>query len=332
MACMAFADDNLDDQETKFAVEQFWENPLFEDTDTTKVVGAFTESLEELKRGNKALLLGELRSLSQSITDPEQKRLALPSVIAVAQADGTLTEDEHALAVKLRDMLGASITIPEPDNLRTTSCTNCQREVPYYEGYGYWCDPCQCYTNPDTEAESPWHANACAIRVWVELEELKEKTFDFTKNVVNIGRSENNEISASTRSWSRHHAKLERSGNRLFFADLNSTNGCYLNGERVKSCELSPGDVLRVGKIKVKAWLITEDEVDASALRAADDATTVNAVVDDNDVWEVVDDPIGTIVSKVPQWAALSALDGAHGGGWGPLGAKPRAWRRARSR
>jgi DNA-binding NtrC family response regulator len=46
---------------------------------------------------------------------------------------------------------------------------------------------------------------------------------------------------------SRQHAELFRQGPLHGVRDLGSTNGTYLNGERIESAALSEGDVLRVG-------------------------------------------------------------------------------------
>jgi transcriptional regulator with GAF, ATPase, and Fis domain len=46
---------------------------------------------------------------------------------------------------------------------------------------------------------------------------------------------------------SRQHAELFRQGPLHGVRDLGSTNGTYLNGERIQSAALSEGDVLRVG-------------------------------------------------------------------------------------
>lgn len=53
---------------------------------------------------------------------------------------------------------------------------------------------------------------------------------------------------------SRHHCQLQRRDNHLVVVDLNSTNGTYLNGQRLKSFEehvLSHGDELVLGTLHV---------------------------------------------------------------------------------
>ena len=57
------------------------------------------------------------------------------------------------------------------------------------------------------------------------------------------------------RSVSRRHAKLERRGGRLYLVeDLGTTNGTFVNGERIspgESVEVDPGDLLRFGLVEL---------------------------------------------------------------------------------
>lgn len=50
---------------------------------------------------------------------------------------------------------------------------------------------------------------------------------------------------------SRKHAFLSREGGVVSVEDADSRNGTFVNGERVQSAELEPGDVLRIGTTQV---------------------------------------------------------------------------------
>ena len=60
-----------------------------------------------------------------------------------------------------------------------------------------------------------------------------------------IGRDEKNDIVVPLSYVSRRHAKIALRKDKLYIEDLNSSNGTYVNGESVKSCELRNGDELR---------------------------------------------------------------------------------------
>jgi pSer/pThr/pTyr-binding forkhead associated (FHA) protein len=65
-----------------------------------------------------------------------------------------------------------------------------------------------------------------------------------------VGRSVECDVVIASKSVSREHSRLRREGRRWFVEDLGSTNGTYLNGERViNSLALLDGDSLRVGDV-----------------------------------------------------------------------------------
>lgn len=66
---------------------------------------------------------------------------------------------------------------------------------------------------------------------------------DFT-----IGRKDDNSIILTDPHISGHHAKIIVRNNGLFIEDLDSTNGTYVNGTRVKSkIKLSNKDEIKIG-------------------------------------------------------------------------------------
>jgi DNA-binding response OmpR family regulator len=65
-----------------------------------------------------------------------------------------------------------------------------------------------------------------------------------------IGRAAGSDIVISSARVSREHARLTRQGWRVILEDLGSTNGTYLNGERVRApLELRDGDRIRIGDV-----------------------------------------------------------------------------------
>lgn len=54
---------------------------------------------------------------------------------------------------------------------------------------------------------------------------------------------------------SRQHAAIERVGNDWFLADLGSTNGCYIDGQRVSRRQIADGDVIEVTTHQVHCTL-----------------------------------------------------------------------------
>lgn len=65
-----------------------------------------------------------------------------------------------------------------------------------------------------------------------------------------LGRAVENEIVLATKRASREHARILREGRKVFLEDLQSTNGSFLNGERILGrALLRDGDELNIGDI-----------------------------------------------------------------------------------
>lgn len=63
-----------------------------------------------------------------------------------------------------------------------------------------------------------------------------------------IGRTPENDLQLDSKYVSRHHCQLTVTAEGTLIEDLNSTNGIYMNGRRVRRHLLSDGDVVVVGK------------------------------------------------------------------------------------
>lgn len=66
-------------------------------------------------------------------------------------------------------------------------------------------------------------------------------------NVLTVGRTEDNDIQLDVLQISKHHAKFVLQGGTTAIEDIGSTNGVYVNGQRVSRCQVSPQDVVQIG-------------------------------------------------------------------------------------
>lgn len=86
----------------------------------------------------------------------------------------------------------------------------------------------------------------------LSMDGLVLKEISLTKERMSIGRKPNNDIQIDNLAISGEHAAVVTILNDSFLEDLNSTNGTLVNGQPVKKHFLKNGDVVEMGKYKLK--------------------------------------------------------------------------------
>ena len=82
------------------------------------------------------------------------------------------------------------------------------------------------------------------------LSDPSKKQHLLEQSIMRIGRGLENEIVVVSKRVSREHVHIRREGRRTFLDDTGSTNGTFLNGERVLgSAQLRDGDQISIGDI-----------------------------------------------------------------------------------
>jgi pSer/pThr/pTyr-binding forkhead associated (FHA) protein len=68
-----------------------------------------------------------------------------------------------------------------------------------------------------------------------------------------IGRVDDNTFPIAEASVSSHHCEVFLRGNDVVVTDLNSTNGTFINGDKITGeAILKPGQVLRLGQVELR--------------------------------------------------------------------------------
>jgi pSer/pThr/pTyr-binding forkhead associated (FHA) protein len=66
-----------------------------------------------------------------------------------------------------------------------------------------------------------------------------------------IGRSDTADHTVYSSKVSKEHAAIEVAGQRYVVRDLDSTNGTFVNDQRVQKAMLNTGDRLRIGRVEL---------------------------------------------------------------------------------
>jgi pSer/pThr/pTyr-binding forkhead associated (FHA) protein/uncharacterized protein YbaR (Trm112 family) len=81
----------------------------------------------------------------------------------------------------------------------------------------------------------------------LKLDATEERVYPL-ENRLTVGRKSSNAICLSDLSVSRQHAVVHLMEDQAIIKDMDSRHGTFVNGRPVKSCALSDGDIIRIGK------------------------------------------------------------------------------------
>jgi hypothetical protein len=87
------------------------------------------------------------------------------------------------------------------------------------------------------------------------------RRFALPDGAVSLGRSQTNTIvlTQAEKSISGNHAIIYKNPGRLLLQDMQSTNGTYVNNEKITECELKPLDLIRFGRMGPLLRIVVSD-------------------------------------------------------------------------
>jgi pSer/pThr/pTyr-binding forkhead associated (FHA) protein len=119
------------------------------------------------------------------------------------------------------------------------------------------------------QSESGRAATVEAQRVLLLKTEKKVYGFDLVETFrIAIGRHDSNDLRLNSRNVSNYHAEILVEPEGIVLHDLGSTNGTYVNEERVRRRKISHGDRIRIGSNEIVVRL-TNGEASGEAEPAA---------------------------------------------------------------
>ena len=90
-------------------------------------------------------------------------------------------------------------------------------------------------------------------KLTVLTEGIEPTSFELAKEVTSVGRVEGNDIVLNHQSVSGSHGELVLRGDQdVYIRDLGSTNGSYIDGNKVAESPVQPGEVITFGEVQLK--------------------------------------------------------------------------------
>jgi pSer/pThr/pTyr-binding forkhead associated (FHA) protein len=83
-------------------------------------------------------------------------------------------------------------------------------------------------------------------------EGLTGRSYELKTEKTTVGRVSDNSFEIPEASVSSHHAEIHLRGNDVLVKDLDSTNGTFINGEKITEGILKPGQILRLGMVEMR--------------------------------------------------------------------------------
>lgn len=86
----------------------------------------------------------------------------------------------------------------------------------------------------------------------VLTQSMAGRSYDLATERTTVGRVEDNAFQIEEPSVSSRHCEILLRGSDIVIKDLNSTNGTFINGEKISESVLKPGQTLRLGNVELK--------------------------------------------------------------------------------
>ena len=108
-----------------------------------------------------------------------------------------------------------------------------------------------------------------SFRLIVRRGPQPNQSYELNKDIVTLGRDITNDIVINDPEVSRHHMRLTRGAGGFTIEDLGSTNGTFINGQRLTGARpLRAGDMVGLGETVTLAYEMSVGGAQESAVEA----------------------------------------------------------------
>jgi len=81
---------------------------------------------------------------------------------------------------------------------------------------------------------------------------MTDRSHELKADRTTIGRVEDNMFQIAEPSVSSHHCEVLLRGSDIVIKDLDSTNGTFINNQKIGESVLNPGQILRLGNVELR--------------------------------------------------------------------------------
>jgi len=136
----------------------------------------------------------------------------------------------------------------------------------------------------------------------------QQKEFTLTKEVTLIGRESTCDFRIPIASCSRKQCELIIESDRLMIRDSESSNGTFVNNERVAEAELNAGDRLTIGPIVLTVQIDGKPAEAYASTMYTSPAEVDEELVAGNDTVTSLDDPLASLTGDADEGDSADAL------------------------
>lgn len=159
--------------------------------------------------------------------------------------EGVSDGDPGAITI-LHPGLIAPKNVQQTDTLPTPVLISPEPSAPTKEE-----EDTQFLSSGDLEPTSPEVDLVVKADLKIQTDTARQERVELSSGLTTIGR-QNADVEIDDPSVSSQHCEIEARGGEFFVRDLESQNGTFVNGERVRSAELRSGDEIRIGRTVIQ--------------------------------------------------------------------------------
>jgi pSer/pThr/pTyr-binding forkhead associated (FHA) protein len=134
------------------------------------------------------------------------------------------------------------------------------------------------------------------------------KEYPLLKDSVSIGRDDDNTIVIDNLAVSGYHARIDMAGSTYILTDLQSTNGTFVNDEKIVSHKLVHGDNIAIGKHVI--LFVATDQAKETSQKASLNKTMVLDTMKQRELLAKQQTPASTLTAP-EKIGVVSFIDGS---------------------